>query len=94
MMGPGMGDHGMMGHRFGMEHGFSGQALPSRDLSTEDVRHFLEHHLEWHGNKRLKLGEVKQTDDDTILAEITTLDGSLVERLEVDRHTGRMHSVE
>ncbi len=60
----------------------------------DDVRHVLEHRLEMQGNKRLKLGEVKEADDDTIVAEITTVDGSLVQRLEVDRHTGQMKQVD
>ena len=45
-------------------------------------------------NKRLKVGEVKEADDDTIVAEIVTQDGSLVQRLKVDRHTGQMQQVE
>ena len=47
-----------------------------------------------HANKRLKVGEVKQAGDDKIVADITTVDGSLVQRLEVDRHTGQMQHVE
>jgi hypothetical protein len=31
-------------------------------------------------------------DDDTIVAEIVTQDGSLVQTFEVDRHTGWMKS--
>jgi hypothetical protein len=31
---------------------------------------------------------VSEKDDDTIVAEIVTQEGSLVQRLEVDRHTG------
>ncbi len=33
-------------------------------------------------------------DDDKIVADITTADGSLVQRLEVDRHTGQMRDIE
>jgi hypothetical protein len=80
-MGPGYG----MGHGYGMH-----QALP-RDLTTDEVRHMLGHQLEWQGNPNLKLGKVEEKDEDTIVAEIVTKDGSLVDRLEVDRHTGRMH---
>ena len=32
----------------------------------------------------------EEKDEDTIVAEIVTNDGSLVDRIEVDRHTGRM----
>jgi hypothetical protein len=41
-------------------------------------------------NPNLKLGKVEEKDEDTIVAEIVTNDGSLVDRFEVDRHTGRM----
>ncbi len=68
--------------------------VPSKDLTGDDVRHFLRHRLEVHGNKRLMVGDVKEADQDKIIAEITTVEGSLVERLEVDRHTGRMQRME
>ena len=99
MMGSGMGGQGMMGpgmmgSGFGKGSGLGNQVVPSKDLSSDDVRHFLEHRLEMQGNKRLTLGEVKEADEDKIVADITTVDGSLVERLEVDRHTGQMQHVE
>jgi hypothetical protein len=75
---------GMMGP--GMAHGFM-QPL-SRDLSAEDVQHMLGHRLAMTGNPNIKLGTVSEKDDDTIVAEIVTQEGSLVQRLEVDRHTG------
>ncbi len=92
MMGPHMGGRGMMGPGFGMGPG--SQIAPSRDLTVDDVRHFLQHRLDMQGNKRLTLGEVTEADDDKIVAEITTVDGALVDRLEVDRHTGQMQRVE
>ncbi len=94
MMGPGSGGQGKMRPRFGTGPGLNGQVVPSKDLTADDVRHFLEHRLEMHGNKRLKVGEVSEADDDNIVADITTVDGSLVERLEVDRHSGTMRQVE
>ena len=100
MMGSGPGSQGMMGFgaggqgMMGYGPGLGSQVVPSKDLSSEDVRHFLDHRLEMQGNKRLTLGEVKEADDDKIVADITTVDGALVERLEVDRHTGRMQHVE
>lgn len=102
MMGPGMMGPGtgyMMGPGSGMSYGMmrpgsGGQVVPGTDLSADDVRHFLEHRLEWHGNKRVKLGDVKETDDSTIVAEIVTVDGSLVQRLKIDRHTGAMQQAE
>ena len=93
MMGPGMMGPGMMGPGM-MGPGCGSRVVSNQDLSTDDVRHFFEHRLEWHGNKRLKLGEVTEADDDTIVAEITTVDGSLVQRVQVDRHTGQMKQVD
>ncbi|GIK98199.1 MAG: hypothetical protein BroJett029_24080 [Alphaproteobacteria bacterium] len=96
MMGPGMMGPGMMGQGMGrgmmMGPGSPGpmpHALPS-DLSAEQVRHMLGHHLAWQGNPNLRLGTVEETSDDTITAEIVTQNGDLVQRLTIDRHTGAM----
>lgn len=94
MMGSGTDGQGKMGSGFGQGPGLGSQVVPTRDLTAEDVRHFLEHRLEMHGNKRLKVGEVKEADDDKIVADITTVDDSLVQRLEVDRHSGMMQHAE
>lgn len=93
-MGPGIGGQGMMGPGFGRGAGIGDRVVPVMDLTADDVRHFLQHRLEMEGNARLTLGEVKEADDDKIVAEITTVDGSLVQRFEVDRHTGQMQQVE
>jgi hypothetical protein len=108
MMGPGMMGMGrgygpgpgygmapvMIGPGYGEGKGLSSQVVPSKDLTTDDVRHFLDHRLEMHGNKRLKVSEVKEVDEDKIVVDITTVDGSLVQRFEVDRHTGQMRDIE
>ena len=52
------------------------------------MRHHFEHRVARRGNKRLKVGEVKQIDDNTITADIVTVDDSLVPRLRVDLHSG------
>ena len=91
--GQGMGS-GMMGR--GMGQGTSpgilgpGARWRDRDLSVEDVKGMAQHRLEHYGNDRLRVGKVEEKDDDVVIAEIETLDGSLVERYEVDRHTGWM----
>lgn len=91
MMGPGYGmgqgmGHGMMGQRMG-----PGMMQPLRqDLTAAEVKHMIGHQLAWQGNPNVKVGTVEEKDDDTIVAEIVTQDGSLVQRLQVDRHTGRM----
>ena len=54
---------------------------------------FLERRLAHMGNDRLKVGVVKVKDDKTIVAEIVTVDDSLVQRLEFDRKTGSQRQV-
>lgn len=89
--GQGMGP-GMMGPGYGMGQGMGpGMMQPLRqDLSAADVKHMLEHRLAWNGNPNVKLGKVEEKDADTVVAEIVTQDGSLVQIFEVDRHTGWM----
>jgi hypothetical protein len=97
MMGPGRGQGmgpGMMGPGYGSDRGHGMRVVPRADLSTDDVRHFFADRLAMHGNKRLKVGEVKEADDDSIVADIVTLDDSLVQRFKVDRHTGRVQRTE
>lgn len=86
MMAPGMMGHGMMGH--GMA-----QPIP-RDLTVPRVRRLLEHHIEQLGKSRLAVGEVTEQDEDVIVAEIVTQDGSLLQRLEFDRYFGWVRPIE
>lgn len=96
-MGPGMMGQGM-GQGYGMRPGMGwgpGQAAPADlELSADAVRQRLQQHLNWHANPRLKLGEITEADDDTIVAEIVTRDGSLVQKLAIDRHSGFMRQME
>mgnify|MGYP006969369975 CR=1 FL=1 len=80
------GSGAMMGH--GGTSLDSGAVARIEHFSIEDVRHFFEHRLRRIGNDRLKLGPVTQTNEDTITVDIVTVDDSLVDRLEVDRHSG------
>jgi hypothetical protein len=105
MMGPGMMGPGMMGQ--GMYPGMMGQMAPGRmgpgvhgfrvvpmmHLSTDDVRRFLQRHISAHGLTRLQVGEVTQTDDETITADIVTREGSVALRLEIDAYTGFVKNV-
>lgn len=98
MMGPGAGYRGMMGpgHHmsFGNGAGFGfgpcaqAAAAGGEEVDVDDVTARMEHWLSMRGNDRLKLGKVEAVDEDTITAEIVTVDGSLVQKLEIDRHTG------
>jgi len=85
MMGSGMMGSGMM--RGGMGALFGSRVTPMMNLSIDDVRGYLTSQLDGLKNKRLKMGDIKG-DDGTIIADIVTVDNSLVQRLKVDRHTG------
>ncbi len=88
MKGHGMGGQGKMAP------GMGPRVVPIKHLSIDDVRHFLEHRLDGQGYKRLIVGTVEENDNGTIIAEIVTAEGSLVQRLEVDRHTGLIKQVD
>lgn len=97
MMGPGMMGQGMGPSMMGQGQvtgpgmmGRGGMAALPQDLTVENVRHMLEHHLACQGNDRFRLGKVEEKDAGTIMAEIVTQDGSLVQRLQVGRHPGWM----
>ena len=91
MQGPGMQGQGMQGQGMGpgMMNG-QGQSQGQPALSTEEVTRMMEQRLAWMGNPNVKLGKVEAKDDDTIIAEIVTKDGSLVQKLAINRHTGWM----
>ncbi len=81
---------GMMGPGYGPGGAIQGDqnASQTRNLTTDDVKIRIESWLAWRGNPRLKVGEIKEKDADTIVADVVTQDNSLVERFIVDRHTG------
>jgi hypothetical protein len=55
-------------------------------LTTDQVKSYLEQTIR---NPNLKVGEVKEKDADTIVADIVTKDkDALVERLDFNRHNG------
>ena len=95
MMGPGYGQHGWMmrgggyggGYGPGMMYGrgnYGGQG--DLKLTTDQVKQYLEQMMR---NPNLKVGEVKEKDADTIVAEIVTKDkDALVQRLQFNRHNG------
>ena len=81
-----------------MRSGGMGPALlfgpPAEGITVERARTMLEGALAWHGNPRLKLGTVEQQNEDTVVAEILTVDDSLVQRLAIDRATGAIRPIE
>lgn len=101
-MGPGYGmgpRYGMTGSGFAMGPNMRGPefgtwAPVKVNLTVDDVRTNFQHWLAWQGNHRLKLGTVKKDSHDTIVAEIVTKDGSLVDRYRVNRLTGAIWRTE
>jgi hypothetical protein len=90
MMGSGMMQGGMMQGGMmqdGMGALFGSRVTPSMNLSVDDVRDYLAQQLERLNNKRLKIGNVS-VDGGSIVAEIVTVDNSLVQRLKINRRTG------
>jgi len=89
MMCPMMG--GMMDGRMsaGMGGLFGSRVVPKMNLSADDVRSYLSAQIDRLGNKRLKVGSVN-ADSGNIIAEVVTVDNSLVQRMKVDRSTGNI----
>ncbi len=65
-----------------------GTRVGNLNLSTDNVKTYMERWLAWQDNQRLKLGDVKEKDADTIVADILTKDNSLVQRFVINRHSG------
>lgn len=79
--------HGMMGSLAGLGAGGEDRDLK---LSTDQVKKLADASLILTGNPRLKVGNVKEKDADTISVDIVTVDNALVVHRDVDRHTGRV----
>ena len=100
MMGGGYGP-GMMGGGYGpgwMMHGYGGGYGPGMmygqgyanqgdmKLTTDQVKNYLTQMIR---NPNLSVGDVKEKDADTIVADVITKQGnSLVQRLDFNRHNG------
>lgn len=63
-------------------------ADPAAEMTSEGVRAYLRAQLDAHANPRLKLGEISAAADGSIVAEIVTTEGALVQRLAFNRHPG------
>lgn len=101
MMGRGMMGYGMMGQEQNMfeeceemmEGVTDGKQQAGEALTQEDAVSIVEGYLKKINNPNLKVGEVEQTADEDYLVEIVTKDGSLVDKLEVNRLSGWIHSI-
>jgi mono/diheme cytochrome c family protein len=104
MMGGGMMGEGMMGRGMtgrgaeqsvppygrGLAPGTLGSGGSAQDLTAAEVRRLLEQRLHAQGGAGLRVGEVEEKGPDFVVATIVTDNGAPVERLIVDRHSGRM----
>jgi hypothetical protein len=89
--GPGYGMMGGYGRGYGpgMMYGYGPGYHGSQGdmkLTTDQVKSYLEQMIR---NPNLKVGDVKEKDADTIVADIVTKDkDALVQRLDFNRHNG------
>jgi len=82
MMGPGYGG----GYGPGMMYGYGPGNEGDLNLSTDQVKRYLHQMIR---NPNLTVGEVKEKDADTIVADIVTKQGNaLVQKLHFNRHNG------
>lgn len=72
----------IMATLYGMAQGAPEETTPER------VREWLGKRLSWHGNPRLKIGEITTMADGNITAEIVTIEGSVVQKLAFNRYPG------
>jgi hypothetical protein len=106
-MGPGMMHRGGRGPGYGMGPGMmydrrGGQGYdqpygpeysrPQEPMGEKDAKGLLEDYLKYTRNPNLKLGKIKEVDEG-FEAEIVTKDGSLVDKVFVDKYTGGMQSM-
>jgi len=99
MMAPGTMGQGMMGQSMMGEGTMNQSAMPmmgaaGAPLGPDNVRPHLEHRLTMMGLPNLMLGSIEEQDNDTLIAEIMTRDGTLVQRLAIDRHSGAVVPLE
>jgi len=87
MMGPGYDRYGMMGPGYGRDFRRSGEPL-----KKEAAKQQVEEMLDRSRNPNLKTGEIKEKER-FFVVDIVTRDGSLVDKMEVDKDTGMMRSV-
>ncbi len=99
-MGPGMmhrgydrgwgGGPGMMGPGYGRDRRrYGGQTEP---LNQNQARLLVENYLRNRRNPNLKVGKISD-EEEVFEATILTKEGSLVDRLEIDKETGYFRSV-
>ena len=72
----------MMGPQYGPQY-----QEPQKSMDENEAKGFLENYLQSTRNPNLKLGKIEDKDN-TFEAEILTKDGSLVNKIIVDKRAG------
>jgi len=98
--GPGMMGPGMMGPGYGMGPGMMGPGYgygpqyqqPQKPLEEKDAKEILETYLKSTRNPNLKLGTIEDKGS-VFEAKILTKDGSLADKIAVDKYTGWIRSI-
>lgn len=106
MMGYGYGmGPGMMGPGYGMGPGMMHQGWgwgppygpryqqPQGPMSEEDAKAIVENYLQSTRNPNLKLGKVEDKGNAYEAEIVTAKDGTLVDKILIDKYTGWMRSV-
>jgi len=87
-----MGGHALgPGAHYGMHQGAPSEMTPAR---VETYLAYLAYLLEYHGNPRLMIGEITEAADGSIIAEIVTVDHSLVQRLAFNCFPGLFRQID
>jgi hypothetical protein len=87
MMGPGYGRYGMMAPDYRRDN-----RRYEEPMKMEEAKEQVEEMLDQSRNPNLKTGEI-QDKEQFFVVDIVTQDGSLVDKMEVDKKTGMMRSV-
>ena len=95
MMGGGNGSGStMMGPGHGQQYGLQNAPQyqqPQKPLNENQAKERVENYLQSKNNPNLKLGKIEDKGN-TFEANILTKNGSLVDKILVDKDTGQMHS--
>jgi hypothetical protein len=96
MMGGGYGGYGMMGpgygYGYGPQSGYGQQyQQPQKPLDKDQAKQEVESYLKSSRNPNLSIGKIEEKDNDYV-ADIQTKNGSLVDKILVDKNTGSMRS--
>ena len=87
MMGPGYGYGGQYGPQYGPQY-----QQPQQPLDEAQAKQEVENYLNSRRNPNLKMGKIEDKGNDFVV-DIETKDGSLVDKIVVNKYTGWMRSM-